>query len=58
MFMNMAISDYCPHADRSLHTLMYEYTLPMIYRLKEFIDIRESYDMALHKDQEDKNSKK
>jgi hypothetical protein len=50
--MNMATSKYCPHADRSLDTLMNKYTLPMIYDLKEYIDIQESFEIASHKDKE------
>jgi len=54
MFMNMATSKYCPHADRSLDVLMNKYTLPLIYELKEYIDIQESYEIASHRDQEEK----
>ena len=55
--MRLAISKFCPAADQSTDTLLHKYTLPKLYKLKESIDIYESYEMAFHKDEEEKNSK-
>jgi len=55
--MRIANSKFCPSTDQSINTLLHEYTLQRLYKLKEYIDINESYEMAYHKDDEEKNSK-
>lgn len=55
--MRIANSKFCPSADQSINTLLHTYTLPRLYKLKEYIDINESYEMAYHRDDKEKDSK-
>jgi len=50
LIMSLATSKYCPSADQSLNVLLHQYTLPKLYKLKEMIDIYESYEIARHRD--------
>ena len=50
MLLNVVTSEHCPAQDRSLRILKYDRTLPELYTLMEYIDIKESYAEADIKD--------
>jgi hypothetical protein len=48
-FLNILASKSC--RGETLHSLMYQYSLPEILKLKEFVEIMEDVERAAYKDQ-------